>query len=114
MLDHPQTREDYEDVTPAILVETPAVGDTVSSPLHLTGTANTFEATFQYTVADWDGKIIAEHFVTATCGTGCRGTFDESIPFEWTGEPRGSLIVFESSAEDGQPIDVVEIPLAFE
>lgn len=114
VLDHPQTRADYEDVTPAILVETPAVGDTVSSPIRLTGTANTFEATFEYALTDWDGKIVAQHFVTATCGTGCRGTFDVSIPFEWSGEPRGSLVVFERSAADGSQINVVEIPLAFE
>jgi germination protein M len=114
VLDHPQTRADYEDLAPAILVETPAVGDTVSSPLRLTGTANTFEATLEYALSDWDGKIIANGFATATCGTGCRGTFDVSVPFEWSGEPRGSLVVFERSAKDGSRTNVVEIPLAFE
>jgi hypothetical protein len=113
-LEEPQTRADYEDVTPAILVETPAVGDTVSSPLHLTGTANVFEAVFNYEVVDWDGRIVAQGSVMATCGTGCRGTFDETIPFEWSGEPRGGLIVFELSAKDGSRINVVEVPLAFE
>lgn len=114
VLEGPQTRGDYEDVTPAILVESPAVGNTVSSPLRVTGSANTFEATFLANVVDWDGKIVAEQVVTATCGTGCRGTFDVTIPFEWSGEPRGALIVLEQSAEDGSPINVVEIPLAFE
>jgi hypothetical protein len=113
LIEEPQTRADYEDVTPAILVETPAPGDTVASPLRVVGTANVFEATFQATIVDWDGVIIAEETVTASCGTGCRGEFDVSIPFEWTGEPRGALIVSELSAEDGSPINTVEIPLRF-
>jgi len=37
---------DTEEVLPAILVESPAPGDTVASPLTIRGTANTFEATF--------------------------------------------------------------------
>ena len=32
------------------------------------GTANTFEATFQYEVDGPDGKVLAKHFVTATSG----------------------------------------------
>jgi hypothetical protein len=112
-LDGPQARDDYEHVAPAILVETPAVGDTVSSPMRLTGTANTFEATFNYDLLG-GGRMLATGFVTATCGTGCRGTFDETIPFEWRGEPRGALVVYELSAEDGSRINIYEIPLAFE
>jgi hypothetical protein len=114
ILDHPQTRADYEDQTPAILVESPAVGDTVSSPLSFTGTANVFEATLQYQLLDATGTVIAEGFTTATCGTGCRGTFEVSIPFEYTGEPHGTFRAFELSAKDGSEINVVEIPVAFE
>jgi spore germination protein GerM len=114
VLEEPQTREDYEDLTPAILVETPAVGDTISSPMELAGTANTFEATLNYELLGADGEVLAGNFLTATCGTGCRGTFEASVPFEWMGEPRGTLVAFEISAKDGSRINVVEIPLAFE
>ena len=41
------TRDDFEDVTPAILVESPLAFEEVTSPLHAPGTANTFEANFQ-------------------------------------------------------------------
>jgi Immunoglobulin-like domain of bacterial spore germination/Sporulation and spore germination len=104
------TRADLEEVTPQILVETPTVGDELRSPLRVTGTANTFEATFMVNVTDWDGRIVAEQFVTATSGSGERGTFDVTVPFD-VDRPGGSLIVFERSAEDGSQLHVVEIPL---
>ena len=107
-----RSRADYEDQTPAILVESPLPFEDVTSPLTATGTANTFEANFQYTLTDTDGLIVDENFVTATSGTGTRGTFEFTtdeyeVPF--TGV--GALIVFEASAEDGSRINLVEIPL---
>ena len=106
------TRADFEDETPAILVETPLAYEEVTSPVRATGTANTFEATFQYELTDTDGRIVDEDFVTATSGTGTRGTFDFTtdeftVPFDGI----GSLIVFELSAKDGSRINLVEIPL---
>jgi germination protein M len=106
------TRADFEDETPAILVESPLSFEEVTSPLRVTGTANTFEANFQYELTDTDGRIVDQNFVTATSGTGTRGTFDFTtdpftVPFDGVGE----LIVFESSAKDGSRINLVEIPL---
>jgi len=114
ILDHPVDRSDYEELSPAILAESPTLGSTVSSPLRVTGTANTFEATFRVNIVNWDGLIIADQVVTATSGTGTRGTFDVTIPFEVDREGLGALIVFENSAKDGSPINVVEIPLQLE
>jgi len=106
------TRADFEDFTPAILVESPLAFESVTSPLRVTGTANTFEATFSYELTDTDGLIVDENFVTATSGTGTRGTFDfttkpYTVPFDGV----GALIVFEHSAKDGSRINLVEIPL---
>src|SRR6266567_46920 len=50
------TRANFEDETPLILVESPLPFQTVHSPLRVTGTANTFEATFQYELTDAAGK----------------------------------------------------------
>ena len=111
-LDHPQTRADYEDQTPAILVENPAVGDTVSSPMRLSGTANVFEAVFQMRLVDANGKILAKGMVQATSGTGTRGTFSTPVLFAPT-TPTGTLVVYEVSMKDGSRINVVRIPLAF-
>ena len=109
------TRADFEDLTPSVLVESPLPFETVTSPLRVTGTANTFEATFSYELTDTDGRIVDENFVTATSGTGTRGTFDFTTdPFTVPFDGVGSLIVFERSAKDGSRINLVEIPLRME
>lgn len=104
-------RADFEDLTPAILVESPLPFEDVTSPLRATGTANTFEANFSYELTDTDGLIIAEDFVTATSGTGTRGTFEFTVPFTVKFDGVGSLIVFEPSAKDGSRTNLVEIPI---
>jgi germination protein M len=106
------TRSDFEDLTPAILVESPLPFASVSSPLRVWGTANTFEATFEYELLDGAGKALGRHFVTATSGSGTRGTYDVTIRFSSPGGA-GKLIVYELSAADGSRIHQVEIPLTF-
>jgi hypothetical protein len=103
------TRADFEEQTPSVLVESPLPFEQVSSPLTAVGTANTFEATFQYELLDADGNVIDKDFVTATSGTGTRGTFEFT-----TGEfdDAATLVVFENSAEDGSRVHEVEIPLS--
>ena len=105
-------RADFEDLTPSVLVESPLAFDEVANPLHVFGTANTFEATFSYEVTDTDGRIVDEDFVTATLGIGGRGTFEFTTDeFEVPFDGVGSLIVFELSAKDGSRPNIVEIPL---
>lgn len=104
-------RSDFEELTPAILVESPAPGEQVSSPLRLSGTANTFEATFQAEVVDAKGRVLGKRFITATSGSGTRGTFDATLPFRLAAAGPGKLVVYELSAEDGSRINQVEIPL---
>jgi germination protein M len=104
------TRADFEDLTPLILVESPLPFETVSSPLRVWGTANTFEATFEYELLDTTGKVVAKHFVTATSGSGTRGTYDVTIRFD-APAGAGKLVVYELSAADGSRIHQVEIPL---
>ncbi len=107
------TRKDFEDQTPIILVESPLPFERVTSPIRAIGTANTFEATFQYDLRDPAGKLLKTHFVTATSGTGTRGTFDFSVPFMSTSTGMGRLVVYELSAKDGSRIHQVEIPVRF-
>ena len=111
LLQHPQTRADWESFTPAILLESPLPGDSISSPVHVTGTANTFEATFQIRIVDSTGRSLFEHFATATSGTGTRGTFDETVAFTTSNHGNGSLSVYEHSAKDGSEINTVTIPV---
>jgi hypothetical protein len=106
-----KTRQDVESVVPSILVEHPAAEERVTSPLLVTGNANTFEATFEYDLKDAGGAVLHHDFVTATSGSGERGTFEFSVPFRVDHVQDGTLIVYEVSAADGSRIHVREIPL---
>ena len=106
----PLTRADFEEVAPAILVESPTIGETVSSPLLARGTANTFEATFMAEVRDATNRLLVKKVVTATSGSGTRGAFRIRLPFA-SAQKRGALVVYELSAEDGSVINLVRIPL---
>jgi hypothetical protein len=108
-------RGDTEDSLPAILVESPAPNATVSSPLTIEGTANTFEATFMVELrAHGDTKPLYSNFVTATSGSGTRGTFEQNIDFDADRERAGTLLVYERSAEDGSVVNRVEIPVTIQ
>jgi len=102
---------DTEDALPAILVESPAPGATVTSPLTIRGTANTFEATFQVELRRDLAKPLSKDFVTATSGNGTRGTFEKTLDFTVDRERPGTLVVYENSAEDGSVMSEVEIPV---
>ena len=114
VLSEPVDRSDFEDLAPQILVESPAVGETVRSPLRILGTANTFEATFMVALLDSTGRELARDFVTATSGTGERGTFDKELPFGADVPFDATVKVWEASAEDGSEINIVEIPVPVE
>jgi hypothetical protein len=111
VLESPQTRKDFEALLPSILVEQPLVGQTVTSPVTIAGTANTFEATVSMRVLDADGQKLKETFTTATCGSGCRGDFSKEVAFEVDEEQPGFVEVYESSAEDGSDIHLIRVPV---
>lgn len=111
VLDRPVGRKHFEELTPIIFVASPAVNDTVNSPIRVHGTANTFEAAFMLQILDADGTILVEEPMMATSGTGTRGTFDVTIDFNAQPGSQITLRVFEQSARDGSDVNVVEIPL---
>lgn len=110
MLEGPQIRGDYEDSTPAILVDTPAWSGSVHRPLTAAGTANVFEAAFRLQVLGAGGQVLLDTPVKASSGTGTRGTWSivnaKALPL---GAAR--LRVFSDSAKDGSPTNVVEVPI---
>ena len=110
----PLGRGAFEAQTPAILVESPLAGESVETGFEVAGTANTFEATFQYELKDAAGKVLTKDFVTATSGSGTRGTFQFSVRYEIDAPQDGSLVVFELSAADGSRTHESEIPLRLE
>jgi hypothetical protein len=109
--DRPVGRRAFEAETPAVLVESPLPGESVESGFAVRGTANTFEATFNYELKDASGTVLGKNFVTATSGSGTRGTFSFRVPYQVDNPQDGRLVVFELSAEDGSRIHQSEIPL---
>jgi len=112
IMDRPKIRRDYRDYLPAILVENPTIGERVDNPVTVSGTANVFEATVSLRILNAQGQEIARTFTTAMCGTGCRGDYSVSVHYDVDREQSGVIEVFESSAEDGRPINVVRIPVS--
>jgi Immunoglobulin-like domain of bacterial spore germination/Sporulation and spore germination len=102
-------RSDLEDVTPVILVESPLPGETVTSPIAVRGTSNTFEATMRLEVRRGTDVLVAET-VTASSGSGERGTFEASLDVDAAPGPI-ILVAYEPSAENGQPLHTVRVPL---
>ena len=110
-IDGPQRRADFGDQLPLILVQDPSIGDRVSSPVHISGTADTFEAVVSIAILGEDGSVIASTFTMATCGTGCRGTWETDVEFDVATTQPGMIHVYEVSAMDGSEIHVVDIPV---
>lgn len=94
-----------------IEVAAPAPGDTVTSPVTISGTADVFEATISIRIVDSVNNVIAETFATASCGTGCRGDYSIDVPYSINTEQPGTIQVFEASAEDGRRINTVRVPV---
>jgi germination protein M len=110
-LDGPVGRADYVDLLPAIFVDRPAYGAAIGNPARVAGSANVFEATFRITILDGAGKTIADQQAMATCGSGCRGTFDVTVKYDVGKAQWGTLRVWDGSAKDGSPQDVREYPV---
>jgi Immunoglobulin-like domain of bacterial spore germination/Sporulation and spore germination len=105
------TRADEERVTPLVLVESPVPGATVSSPLTVSGTSNTFEATVNYTITDPEGLILAEGHATATAGNGTWGTFRFTASFTTTRSGLGTVLAYEIDPQTGNQQHVYEVPV---
>jgi len=103
--------EPSDGTEPAIVVEQPASGDEVASPVKISGTADVFEATVHVRVLGSGGLELAARFTTATCGSGCRGEFSTKLSFFIEKTQDGTIEVFESSAEDGSPVNLVSVPV---
>ncbi|HVK20469.1 MAG TPA: GerMN domain-containing protein [Actinokineospora sp.] len=109
VLDRPVGRTDFEDYSPAVLIESPTFGSTVRTPLRIHGTANTFEATFRLSLVDATGATVFDQPVMATSGTGTRGTFDVTMRFTIARPGPATLAAWYSSPRDGSRVDVAAV-----
>jgi hypothetical protein len=107
----PQTRAMYSGYLPAITVQSPVIGEQVTSPVTISGTADVFEAVVSARILDPAGNEIARTFTTASCGTGCRGDYSVTVSYPVPQTEPGTIEVFESSAKNGLPVNVQLIPV---
>ena len=101
------TRADFADLTPIILVERPALGEAVSSPVQVRGTASVFEATLHVRLVGPGGEEIRDEVLTASEGAPGRGTFSVEIPFSASGP--GTVEAYTLSAADGSEQHNVQV-----
>jgi len=112
VLSHPVGRGDYKDLLPVIVVSRPQSGSRVTSPVTVSGSANVFEANVTVKVLDSGGRVVGSTFTTATCGTGCRGTYSVDVRFRSDREQRGTIVVSDDDAAGvGRPPHEVRVPV---
>ena len=108
-LSEPVGRDSFLDQLNSVIVVS-AAAVTGDGPLVVSGIANVFEATVSLDLVDADGNVVYEDFTTATCGTGCWGSYFFNIDFDFESTPV-TMRVFWNSAENGEPVDVVSMPV---
>lgn len=106
------TRKDYANLLPAILVRSPTIGQTVSSPITVFGSAEVFEGTVTMRVLDQDGNVVGTAQTTAACGTGCRGGYRTQMRYSVSSSQPGTVEVYEVSAKNGSHEHVQRIPVS--
>ena len=111
-ISEPLDRETFIDQLNSVIL-TSAVSGSGSEPLVITGLANVFEAAVSLQLVDLEDNVVYEDFTTATCGTGCWGSFSFHIEdFDFESTPVTAK-VFWHSAEDGEPADVITVPVTW-
>lgn len=103
VLDHPATRSQYYELLPPIWIDSPAVGETVTSPVRVTGLANVFEGQFSVDVVDASGKVLASRPALAAMGE--FRAYTVSIPYAVATAGPGKVVGWDASAKDGSRID---------
>lgn len=110
-LAQPVTRTSFPGQLPAIFVDRPAWGGVLGNPARLVGLADVFEAQFHFRILDAAGHSIADGSIKASCGTGCLGTFDATIPYTVSAAAWGTLQMYELSAANSSVVNLTEYPV---
>lgn len=71
--------------------------------IELAGTSNTFEATMGIVVTDAAGAMVEDTFITATCGSGCRGDWTHTVEGLSPGDHEVTLTEDDPSGGEGRP-----------
>jgi germination protein M len=115
---HPTVgRDAYFDQLPPIFLDAPAWGAPLADSVRIAGRARVFEGQFRAALVDAvTGEVVAEQSVLVDCESDCSlpggGEFSAelTVPIDAGGREL-NVRVWEPSARDGSPTNVVEYPL---
>ena len=93
---------------PSMILDVPAEGATVTSPVTVRGKARVFEAHVSITIYDANGNQLADTFTTAAEAGPVLSPFTTTVPFSISATQQGCVRVWEASAQDGSPRNVVQ------
>ena len=96
---------------PSVRVSAPAAGARVVGPLRIAGLARVFEASVALELRGPAGETIARGYTMAREGAPALAPFEGTLDFTVATETPACLWVFEESAADGRPRNVVQVPL---
>lgn len=99
---------------PSMILDTPADGATVSSPVTVSGKARVFEANVRITIYDASGAEIVDTFTLAAEAGPALADFSEDVPFPVGTTQAGCVRVWEESAQDGSPRNVVQVDVTLQ
>jgi hypothetical protein len=102
-------RETFQENLALIYLTQPIVADG-DGTVEVVGISNTFEATVNLIVRNGDGEIVHETFTNATNGSGTWGEFEFTVD-ESLVDADSVIQVFEYSAEDGEPVNIITVPV---
>ena len=94
---------------PSLIVDAPTTGATVTSPVHVSGLARFFEANVRIAIYDSAGNTLSDTFTTAAEAGPALAPFAADVAFTVTQVQEGCVRVFEESAMDGSPVNVVQV-----
>jgi Immunoglobulin-like domain of bacterial spore germination/Sporulation and spore germination len=106
----PAARPNFYRLVPAILVAQPAIGERIPATVTIAGSADVFEAALTVRITNAKGRLLARQHITATCGTGCRGTYSVSLPYHIARAQQGTVVIFDSGGMVAHP-HVVRVPV---
>ena len=97
-----------------IRVTSPLSGNSITTPVTITGQNRTFENTVRIRIEGADGSTLADVFTTGNGrAPGEWGQFAAPVAFAKGTNTHGTVVVFEESAKDGSEIHVLKVPVKF-
>ncbi|MBI2862527.1 MAG: LysM peptidoglycan-binding domain-containing protein [Chloroflexi bacterium] len=92
----------------AIIVDQPSEGDSIASPVTVSGWARVFEGAVEAEVRDPSNQVLGRGFTTASAGAPRKAPFRLTITFpQPVSAQRGAIAVFSRNPRDGSIVNLV-------